>query len=133
MDDFDAFWGPRPQSLNKKLNTVLKAKDTFKYEYDFGSTTHLDGKIVGERRGWLNDKVRVLARNNPYRFECDACGKEATDICIECENFVCEACLENHECGEEMTLPVVNSPRMGVCGFTGGYIEDDFEPSLMEK
>ena len=26
----------------------------------------------------------------------------------------------NHDCGEEAILPVVNSPRMGVCGYTGG-------------
>jgi hypothetical protein len=35
---------------------------------------------------------------------------------------VCRFCL----CGEEMALPVVNSPRMGVCGYAGEFDFDDF-------
>jgi len=31
----------------------------------------------------------------------------------------------------EMTLPVVNSPRMGVCGYTGGREFDNFDPELI--
>jgi len=32
---------------------------------------------------------------------------------------VCEGCAGEHECGEEMLLPVVNSPRVGMCGYEG--------------
>jgi hypothetical protein len=32
---------------------------------------------------------------------------------------LCQACAEDHECGEDMQLPVVNSPRVGVCGYAG--------------
>ena len=32
-----------------------------------------------------------------------------------------------HECGQEMLLPVVNSPRVGVCGYVGC----DFSPELV--
>jgi hypothetical protein len=28
-------------------------------------------------------------------------------------------CAGGHECGEEMLLPVVNSPRVAMCGYTG--------------
>jgi hypothetical protein len=34
--------------------------------------------------------------------------------------FYCEHHSEDHDCDEpEMLLPVVNSPRMGMCGYTG--------------
>jgi hypothetical protein len=33
--------------------------------------------------------------------------------------FLCNACVAQHGCGEEMLRPVVNSPRMGVCGYDG--------------
>jgi hypothetical protein len=30
-----------------------------------------------------------------------------------------DVCVKDHECGEEMLLPMANSPRAGVCGYTG--------------
>jgi len=32
------------------------------------------------------------------------------------EAFYCDECGTEHDCEEEMMLPVLNSPRMGVCG-----------------
>ena len=67
-------------------------------------------------------KIELLARNNMPDFRCK-CGKPATDVCTEClwegNGFLCEKCAKSHECGEDMLLPVVNSPRMGMCGYTG--------------
>ena len=44
-------------------------------------------------------------------------------VCTECVfddgGWLCETCAVKHECGEEMLLPVVNSPRVGMCGYTG--------------
>lgn len=37
------------------------------------------------------------------------------------EGWLCESCAKNHECDEDMFLPVLNSPRTGVCGYTGSY------------
>jgi len=123
-DDFS--FGEKPKSMEVKLNTVLDIGDKFEYEYDFGTTTYLEGNVLAAREGELKENVRILARNNPYTFECDECGGQATDICIECDTLFCEKCLEQHECGEEMALPVVNSPRMGLCGYTGDSDPDDF-------
>ena len=43
--------------------------------------------------------------------------------CAQCiyegGGWLCEACAKSHECGEEMLLPVVNSPRVGTWGYTG--------------
>ena len=105
---------------------MLDEKDTFTYDYDFGSTTRLEGQVVAIREGYLKEPVKILARNNPLEFYCEKCGKAATELCVECGIFYCDRCLPKHECGDEMGMPVVNSPRMGECAYTGEYDFDDF-------
>jgi hypothetical protein len=111
-----------PRSMSTKISSVMTPGLEFMHEYDFGSTTELAMRCVSERRGTLK-QIKVLARNNPLKYECISCGKPATAVCVQCQEegpgFLCETCAKNHKCGEEMLLPVVNSPRMGVCGYTG--------------
>lgn len=123
------WWDPEAKSMDVQLQKVLRVKDKFEYEYDFGTTTYLEGQLYSARDGVLNDKVRILARNNPPEFQCLNCKAKATTICMECYEVYCQDCLVEHECGEEMALPVVNSPRMGVCGYAG---EDDFDNFSLE-
>lgn len=122
--DMDDWWGMKPKSMDVQLRKVLGIKDKLRYEYDFGSTTYLEGQASAERKGMFGDEIRILARNNPPKFECMDCKTEATQICTECNKFYCDQCLKGHKCGEEMALPAVNSPRMGVCGYCG---ENDFD------
>jgi hypothetical protein len=109
--------------MGTRLNQVLEVGTRFFYEYDYGSTTALALKVVALReRG--SAKVQLLARNEAPQVTCQRCGnKPATQICTECawngEGWLCKSCLVAHECGDEMCLPVVNSPRVGVCGYTG--------------
>ncbi len=63
------WWGMESKSLNSQLNKILRVKDTFNYEYDFGSTTELAGQVYGQREGFLKDKIRILARNTPPQFQ----------------------------------------------------------------
>lgn len=127
--DGPSFWDSSNQSINKRLYSILNLNDTFAHEYDFGSTTYLDGQVLAVRDGFLGkDKIRILARNNPYAFMCEDCGKLATGMCIECESFICDQCQDAHECAEEMILDIVNSPRMGVCGYGGPDRVDKWAP-----
>jgi hypothetical protein len=110
--------------MSVKLSKVLSAGMSFEHEYDFGSTTHLALKVVSADQSAIKARaVRVLARNEPPLIPCASCGKAATRICTECawsgKGWLCDECASGHECGEEMFLPVVNSPRVGVCGYTG--------------
>ena len=109
------------------LSKVLSPELEFHYEYDYGSTTDLDLKVVWEREGNLKKKeVSILARNETVVFKCVSCGETAEVICAECdcekESSYCRKCGAKHECGEDMLLPVVNSPRMGVCGYVGAEV-----------
>jgi len=96
----------------------------FRYEYDFGSTTELALKVIEDQNMSFKKKVQLLARNEAPDIQCDHCEKPAVQICSECvcneEGFLCKKCTADHKCGEEMLLPVVNSPRTGVCAYEGG-------------
>jgi hypothetical protein len=112
------------EPLDVRLKDVLAPRVKFSHEYDFGSTTHLVLKVVAENESDLKkNEIKVLARNEPPAIPCGRCGKPAAQICMECayspEGWLCEECATKHGCGEEMQLPVVNSPRVGVCGYTG--------------
>jgi hypothetical protein len=114
--------------MNIRLRDALPVSgEGFEYEYDFGSTTSLDLEVTGERSGRSGrSAVRLLARNAPPISACAVCGEPATLVCAFClqesaDAFVCTKHRRQHQCGEEEAfLPVVNSPRMGVCGYTGG-------------
>lgn len=94
-----------------------------RYEYDFGSTTSLVGHFLDIRSGLARGPVRLLARNEPLHWLCAECAEPATVVCpycVEADGLYCNEHAEAHEhAAEESYLPVVNSPRMGVCGYTG--------------
>jgi hypothetical protein len=112
------------KSMKARLDAVLSPGIKFYHEYDFGSTTHLTLKVVSQEQKPVKSKdIVILARNEPPLYTCMSCGKTAVHICTECmwagEGCLCDECVDEHECGEEMLLPIVNSPRVGVCAYTG--------------
>ncbi len=113
------------RSMRAKVGDVFgRIGDKGTYDYDFGSTTRLAIACTGERDGRLGKQsVRLLVRNEALPWTCGICGGPATLVCCvheaESSPFVCAAHEETHPCSDAMFLPVVNSPRMGVCGYTG--------------
>ena len=115
--------GRRKLSMSSRMTEVFGSiGDRVNYVYDFGSSTELVVSFAGVAGG-TSGKPVVLARNEAPVWPCDVCGQPAADLCSNCEyegtGFFCIAHRSGHECGEDMLLPVVNSPRMGVCGYTG--------------
>jgi hypothetical protein len=109
-----------------RLGSVFRSKGIpFKYEYDFGSTTALKGKVIAFRDGSIGrSAVRLLARNTPLEWKCTSCKSPAELVCPLCiysgPSLFCKKHAREHGCAEEDPfLPVVNSPRMGVCGYSG--------------
>jgi Plasmid pRiA4b ORF-3-like protein len=118
--------GPPERSMNVKVAEVLSfIGQELSYEYDYGSTTELTLHFVSARRGNVGrSAARLLARNAPPVWTCAVCEAPATLVCPFCMDdgnpFVCRVHGSEHACGnDESFLPVVNSPRMGVCGYTG--------------
>lgn len=119
---------PDEHSLRVRLDRVFHPGLSCLYEYDFGTTTELRLRVVAEEaREATGQSIQLLARNTPPAIPCGVCGKPATSVCTMCvyeeAGGLCAACAKTHACGEEMLLPVVNSPRVGMCAYGAGYVE----------
>jgi len=106
------------RGMNVRVGRVLGVGMEFIHEYDFGSTTTLKLKVVAAGTGQKR-AVEMMARNLPPDIRCVQCGKTATLVCCDCGDWLCDDCGKNHECGEEMLMPAVNSPRAGACAYFG--------------
>jgi hypothetical protein len=116
------------RSLEVPLEKVLKIGQKFSYEYDFGSSTDLTLKVLSEREGVVQDEdedtIEILARNIEPVMLCKVCGKPAKFVVggyfdVEENAFCSKKCVKKSGEDADMLLPVVNSPRVGVCGYTG--------------
>ena len=120
--------------MDTRAGRIFDKGATLWYAYDFGSTTELLVRCVGVHSLATKDGIQLLSRNEPFHIPCDRCGKElAVQTCTahwgEEDRFFCADCSEVHEqeCDEAdyALYPVVNSPRMGVCGYMGGTIDTE--------
>jgi len=122
-------FGESSNDMNVKLKNVTGVNDKIQYEYDFGSTTYLEIKVVSEitcsRKG---KNIEIIARNNEPELKCSNCGNKAEYYDYENEEYLCADCFENYTGDEDMVEEVdyVNSPRAGVCGYHGSK-EDEVQ------
>ncbi len=127
------------EGKNRKIGNYPSGTVLY-YEYDMGDTTTLKITLCGiSKRPKQRKAVRLLARNTAPKLTCRECGKEADWVCIECmwedyesNPFYCEACGEEHAEEHDVRLPVVNSPRMGICGYAGEFDIYEFVPEEFE-
>lgn len=119
--------------MNKKAGDVFTLDPALEYEYDFGSTTDLLLTVAAFSSSKPEEKIVLLSRNEPLPIMCDHCNKQpATQICTVCsfdlDAAFCDTCAKLHaatceDFDDYAAMPVVNSPRMGVCGYEGGSID----------
>ncbi|MDE0076966.1 MAG: hypothetical protein OXO50_05565 [Caldilineaceae bacterium] len=111
--------------MSTQITAAFELETEAEYKYDFGTPTELLISALAMRSGiWTGKPIRMLARNNTPTMNCTACSKKAEWICIEClyENrpcLVCDRHVNEHSHVDDMILPVVNSPRIGMCGYEG--------------
>jgi hypothetical protein len=126
--DEDAEFG---EPMKTKIADVFKEDAVFNYEYDFGSTTNLEVLVLKSYVVLKNEPVRLLSRNEPLPILCAICKTKPAikKCCIHVEYaFFCKQCEKKHAkvCPhfiDYAEMPVVNSPRMGVCAYVGGTID----------
>ena len=116
-----------------KVKDVLSKDLILTYEYDYGSTTTLNLTTMLELPVKADEDIVLLSRNEPPEILCDMCHKApAKHICNICvyddKGAFCDKCAKKHaktceyfEDGAD--LPLANSPRAGVCYYTGGTID----------
>ena len=123
MDDG---WDMDEKSMRVRLDKVLAAGQTCSYEYDYGTTTEL--KLKGDRRTGGGSERESHSGAGPEYTASDSVAKGVAnqrqrDACSQCifdgKGWLCDDCAEEHQCGEEIWYHVVNSPRVGMCAYTG--------------
>lgn len=121
--------------MSRKVKNVFYKDLKLEYEYDFGSTTQLQVKTVEEFPFKADKSIVLLSRNEPLEIICHDCGKvPASQLCNVCmwedKYMFCDKCAKKHakkcpDFDDYAQLPVVNSPRMGVCAYEGGIIDTE--------
>lgn len=98
------------------------------YEYDFGTTSNLVINVANVRQGkpLTANPIVLMARNLQPEATCMECDQPGEWLCMECvyeydePGFLCDEHADEHphdNYGEPM--PLVNSPRVGLCAYDG--------------
>lgn len=130
------FWGST-ESTEIALGDILKPKMKFGYLYDFGSTTELSLQVIGQREGApINQYIAILARNEAPEITCEKCKETPakwaySGVFLNGEHWLCDPCHKEYG-SEEMALPIVNSPRVGVCDYIGDFVYEDEDDDDVE-
>lgn len=126
--------------MDRKTHGVLNKGLKLIHDYDFGSTTSLQITVVDEFPIQSDKPIVLLSRNEPLQKLCDSCKKEpATQMCSVCdESFFCPKCAKKHaktcdDFADYAAMPVVNSPRIGVCAYDGGTIDKERDKPYSKK
>ena len=114
-------------SINSIANSVFEPGLELYHIYDFGDSSETKIKVISEREGIFQTQkpIFLMARNDTPEYLCQDCSKPAKWLCIEClynneEGTLCDKHAKSHphdEYGEP--IEIVNSPRLGMCGYTG--------------
>ena len=117
------------KSMDMPVMQVVEPGMEIPYEYDFGTTSEMLIRVVGERQGQptLPHPIALMARNMLELSPCQICGKQATWITSDgwmldgVDGIYCDKHIDENEDEEEGAYPfrIYNSPRMGMCGYDG--------------
>ena len=121
-------WGGKEIAMSRKVEQVLAQDMTLTHIYDFGTSSETLVKMVGVRKGKPLTKhpIFLMARNDAPEETCIVCGQPAAWFCMACiverdlSGMLCDdhaAEHPHHDYGEPS--PLVNSPRVGLCGYEG--------------
>jgi hypothetical protein len=129
MSEFSA-GGWRGTEIPKKrsVNRVFEPGIELTHIYDFGTSSKTLIKVVGVREGQplTPHPIALMARNLMPEAQCIECKQPATQFCAECLHedevwgTLCKKHAKTHphdNYGEP--VPLVNSPRLGMCGYEG--------------
>ena len=121
-------WSGREIAKRRRAEEVFEPGLELTHIYDFGTSSKTLIRAVGVRKGkpLTRHPIFLMARNEMPEATCVECGQPATHLCLECEQelnqpgTLCDEHARKHpheDYGEP--IPLVNSPRLGMCGYTG--------------
>ena len=114
--------------MHTKVSRIFEPGAELTHIYDFGTSSETLVKVVGTREGKATTPhpVALMARNDQPEVPCVECERPASWLCMEClyehdePGTLCDEHVKTHphdDYGEP--VPLVNSPRVGMCGYDG--------------
>lgn len=137
-DDWNPFGAPKKRGKRARppqLRELLTVGQKFGYTYDMGSSTDLELTVQAQETAQdSGPPVVLLARNLPPQYTCCKCDAPARWIHTweydEDTGWPPMYCARHGKTSRGEQLPLVNSPRTGVCGYEGGNL-DDWPPAAL--
>ncbi len=123
-------WRGKEIATSRKIAAVFDVGTELTHIYDFGTSSETLIKAVAVREGQplTRHPIYLMARNHLPESQCTECGAVAGWYCPECLHekgdwvFLCENHYDQHQHFEDedsVVTPLVNSPRLGMCGYSG--------------
>lgn len=121
-------WSGDEIAKSRRVSAVFPVTPELTHIYDFGTSSETLLKLVGQRAGrpLSLHPIFLMARNEIPAAECFSCGQPAAFFCQECvyedetSGLLCEQHAAKHPHEDYGgPLPLVNSPRLGMCGYEG--------------
>ena len=121
-------WGGEEIGMKSRAKEVFDSGAELTHIYDFGTSSETLIKTAGVREGkpLTRHPIVLLARNKAPVSPCMECEQPAKWLCMECvyeldkPGLLCDEHEQSHPheaYGEP--LPLVNSPRVGLCAYCG--------------
>ncbi|MCI5150599.1 MAG: hypothetical protein D3916_14645 [Candidatus Electrothrix sp. MAN1_4] len=113
--------------MDTKANELFQSGLELTHIYDFGTSSETLIKVVAVREGkpMTEHPIYLMARNELPAVETCACGKPGAWLCMDCAEeadeiaLLCDEHAKDKEYADDMLMPIVNSPRTGICGYEG--------------
>lgn len=121
-------WTGEELDMNERIDEVFSRVKELTHIYDFGTSSETVISLIGRREGHptTSRPLALMVRNLMPEAKCLECRQPATQFCMECmieedqSGVLCDDHAMDHphdNYGEP--IPLVNSPRMGMCGYEG--------------
>ncbi len=120
-------WGGSEIPKSRSVDQVFDADTELTHIYDFGSESRTLIRTMDVREGpsTTEHPIELMARNHKPEAVCMECDREADWLCLECRyeeasGTLCDEHVDDHpHDAYGPPMPILNSPRTGVCGYDG--------------